>query len=1404
MKNWIQIIFIFLTSVSLGQSRDSFNKAVENYYNFQYVSAIESFKHFVNANDEMAIKARYYLTMSYFEHGYVDEALEHLFAGSDLAVAKYGEESAQAALSYIGYGKFYHERASYDTAKMFYQTALLLLDKNDQLAIGEAFSNLAYAMDFNGEYDSALYFYNKAANIMEHELGLIHPYTDWIYASMPFVAGNAKAYDEQIRVALRSLEIKSKLWGKDSEDYLLALRAVGVAYEHAEDYPRMKDYHEQTLILGEKIYGQSSQEYASYLQSLGNAYQGLKKYDEAISYYTSAFEISKKNVGGKDPTTIKYYKDRAIAYFNKGDYAKALTHYQEHFSMISKNADDVEIIEALEDIASCFENLGNYEQSGDYLLKARKYKTGSLKALLPKTYIALARIADSRQDTKKAESLLKEAETANENFNNSDPSTSATILNNLAIVYQKMNKYEESISALNKALDIRIDIFGKSSPEAGQVYNGLGNVYHTLGQDEKALGYYQKNLEIERNAYGDSHPTYGNTLVNMANVYSSLDNYSKSVECLKTAEKIQLKANGPETVDLVSIYNNLAITFSELLQFEEAKGALEKHKEIVIKIYGEQSSKMASNHNLRALIQHQMGYTNDAVENYEKALRLYENLGQVDQLDQSGVLNNLGTAYMEYGEYAKAEDYLLESLRILRLYFDESHREVLDTKMNLGLIEYGRSNYPKAIDVYKSILGFGKLDTLTTATVYQNLAIAQNLNENYPDAIESTRTSLQLRRSKLGNENQLIADMEANLGNIYLETGELELAAEHFNKSLNIAKLLNPVSSSLTKLYLSFSELSMKKGDYAKSLNYSDLSINANKNPEGAVENDVLYFIAQVHKIDNYYRLYLAENDVKHLAAASKYVNDANLQVLLAEREITNDKDRIEFGVWKSLLANVGVKTALENYKATSDREYLEEAFYFAERSKANVLINALKASNVKSFAGVDQELVSRQRELETNIQKMKQEAFKLSGQPDQNERYNNLRAQLFSQQRAYDEVTNQLEATPKFKELTGAFEITSVAQVQRDLLSENEVIVEYAASDSSLHIFLITKNDFQVFTKPYAEKFEQLITAYRNAIIFKSDGAFDYVSKQLYNLALMDVENYFEQTGLEVSRLWVVPEGPFNYFPFETLTRNGRYIIEDYEVSYTYSLTLAAMLSEGSNNYKNNLLSFAPVFSEPGISTLTAGAKDLFAASRLVSTQEQRGFTINGEQITALPGTKVEVDAIDQMVKSRGNLSETLIYDEAKEEVIKSGIMKDYQYIHFATHGFVNEANPEFSGVFMSQNQESGEDCILFASEIYNLDLHADLVTLSACETGLGKFAYGEGIVGLSRAFLYAGAKNLVVSQWKVSDESTAKLMVDFYGAMMNGSTKSSALRDAKLALIKSEKFKQPYYWAPFVLIGK
>jgi CHAT domain-containing protein len=263
------------------------------------------------------------------------------------------------------------------------------------------------------------------------------------------------------------------------------------------------------------------------------------------------------------------------------------------------------------------------------------------------------------------------------------------------------------------------------------------------------------------------------------------------------------------------------------------------------------------------------------------------------------------------------------------------------------------------------------------------------------------------------------------------------------------------------------------------------------------------------------------------------------------------------------------------------------------------------------------------------------------------------------------------------------------------------------------------------------------------------------------------------------IAELTIIPSGKLGTLPFETLVskklkspdfKSAEYLIKKCAIGYEFSIGLLLGKKDVEKTSDPSIYLCAPI-----------------------------QFPSN-QNLAELPGTE-EVKTIAGLF---GNRSTVHLFDEANESMIKSNLLSGFQYLHFATHGIVDQVNPASSQLFLNASQQ--EDGNLYAGEIYNLTLNSNLAVLSACQTGLGKFSKGEGVIGLSRALVYAGAKNLIVSFWSVADESTAQLMTDFYTNLLRAKDQNfkQALRQSKLKMISDKNYGAPYFWAPFILIGK
>jgi CHAT domain-containing protein len=282
-------------------------------------------------------------------------------------------------------------------------------------------------------------------------------------------------------------------------------------------------------------------------------------------------------------------------------------------------------------------------------------------------------------------------------------------------------------------------------------------------------------------------------------------------------------------------------------------------------------------------------------------------------------------------------------------------------------------------------------------------------------------------------------------------------------------------------------------------------------------------------------------------------------------------------------------------------------------------------------------------------------------------------------------------------------------------------------------------------------------------------------------------------------TKLVIIPDGVLNYLPFETLLTEIKkdnkkilysdlpFLVKKYPVSYVQSASVL-----------KNLLS-----QEPGKGNAGSVNKKLIAFGDPVYEAGKDTSLTSVIRFNRLEFSGKEVEKIASFFKPGS--AEIFLRDDATEENVKGNSeLRKYNYIHFATHGLIDEKKPDLSSLVLTQHSNPGEDGFLRATEIFNLDMNADLVVLSACQTGLGKLVRGEGMVGLTRAFMYAGTPAVMVSLWSVSDISTATLMGEFYKNLVKENLyKTDALRKAQLTLLKDEKYAHPFYWAPFVLVG-
>ena len=340
--------------------------------------------------------------------------------------------------------------------------------------------------------------------------------------------------------------------------------------------------------------------------------------------------------------------------------------------------------------------------------------------------------------------------------------------------------------------------------------------------------------------------------------------------------------------------------------------------------------------------------------------------------------------------------------------------------------------------------------------------------------------------------------------------------------------------------------------------------------------------------------------------------------------------------------------------------------------------------------------------------------------------------------------------------------------------------------------MFVLSEGGLKVFAAPSRKILQQQVIEYRKVISDKDNHDFTLGNVLFKELVLPGLDK-------GTRKIIFVPDDILNLLPFETLVsdeKTTRWLVQDHPISYVPSLSSLRELNRRRAASRmrphKDLLAFGDPFYGANEDDRRNANQDIF----------QDFYANSSVNFFRLKFSGLEIQKIAAAFKP--SRTDAFLRQDATEDRLKAEPLTDYRIIHFATHGLIDDKKPARSSIILALDRDPGEDGFLQMREIFNLRMNADLVTLSACQTGLGPFIRGEGIEGLSRAFFYAGASSVLISLWAVNDEATYQLMERFYRHLMGSETPANALRQAKLEMIDSGVLSHPYYWAGFIVNGK
>ncbi len=485
------------------------------------------------------------------------------------------------------------------------------------------------------------------------------------------------------------------------------------------------------------------------------------------------------------------------------------------------------------------------------------------------------------------------------------------------------------------------------------------------------------------------------------------------------------------------------------------------------------------------------------------------------------------------------------------------------------------------------------------------------------------------------------------------------------------------------------------------------------------------------------------------------------------------------------------IQVSLKLYDLKKDPKYLEQAYHFAEQNKAITLQESIQENLAKGFGGIPDSTLEKEKDLRIEIafyEKMIYEE-KLKGENGETEQISKFDSIKFELKREYENLVEQLESDyPKYHELKYKNELPTVADIQNKL-KEGEALLEYFVGEDNIFVFVFTKAGLEVVALPKSEALAAKVEQFRN-LINRAPGAggkedFRDFASLGYDLYQMILEEPLAIISKDMQKLIIVPDDVLTFIPFEVLLKEAvvsekvnyslnalSYLFEDYQISYSSSSALwLKNRSHIAGKGQKAFLGFAPTFGKP-----------IADASRDCTSDELYSLNCNEGEIEAI----------------RNLIGGDMLAGLGAEKRGFEQLAPDFQILHLATHACVDDEDPMFNKIWLSDDYVSNHD-------LYNLQLNADLAVLSACNTGSGKLVKGEGVQSLARGFLHAGCPSLVTSLWSVDDCATSDIMVHFYTHLKGGKSKDEALRLAKMDYLNAaDKLHQhPYYWGAFVQIG-
>jgi CHAT domain-containing protein len=1192
-------------------------------------------------------------------------------------------------------------------------------------------------------------------------------------------------------------EVADALGGSDAEGQCYWLRAA--ILRSRKEYAEALEAYRHVLHIAQET--GNRRRVALTLKNMGEVYQLAKNHAEAVKQFEASAAVLHEL--GEREEEAKLLNAVAFIHKQNGEYAGAIASLEACLKIaLELGRKDIEAT-VRNNLGAAYRLAGRYPEAltqHQVCLKIR-YELGD-KRDIAASLNNIGHVYDSMEDYGKAlASYRASLDTSREA---GDADGQARSLNNMGVVNQLIGKYDDAMAQHVEGL--RLAVAAGDRDEEIKARGNIGLTYKATGRYAEAIKQFEENLRLTSAAHdGEGELT---ARISIGKVYRLTAKFDEALKQYEAALKLAREAGDIEAE--AEALSDIGAVYVKTSKFGEAI----KQYEACLKIARDTDNKagMAGTLNNIGVAYMEMGNYTEALARYEEGLRLARGAGR--RSSEASALNHIGEVYRRTGRYDQALGQYEASLRLKRELGDKAGETTII--VNVGTVYALTGRYADALAQFDAGLKIARElgDKAGEAMALGNAGLIYTYTGKYDEALSHEEAALALTRAMGDRQGEAMA--LGNLGVIYQSIGRYDEALKRLKESLNIVTEIGDRPDEVAARG-AIAEVYRMEGRYAEALPYYDASLKiAREIGDGWREAAVLHNGGLARMALGRYDEALAQFDegMKFAREAGDRFSEAVIlthtaDVYRAQKRWRQAADAYQAAISQIEFMRVQTREPFlqTSFFAQHTPSYyglveslLElgaspgEVFTASERVKARTIVELMAGDRVNVLKSMTEAERRTEQELKSDFASAASQLLAAYAGPTvDHARIEELKRQVNKARLDYEGFRERLFVThPELQAQRAGYEPVALKRLGESLFAEDPdlCLLSYMVGDDKSFLLVVTggkKGGEPVSLKVYvlkdeknreltADVLKERLKEFR--LRFTSEGGpYKHLARGLYDILVAPAEDELKDHGHVV----VIPDGMLYTLPFQALIDGqGQHLIETHAVSYAPSVTALLQMMKLADRKRRG----------------GADAPPLFAMGRGTFPDQPQYRNLG------LPKAEEQVEAIARLFGVAPRVGGEATKARATAE------MGAARYVHFATHAELNEVAPMESAIVLGSG--AGDDGMLYARELLDMELRAEMVVLSACDTGLGQPVSGEGMMGLAWALFVAGSPTSVITQWKVRDDSMNRLMLEFYRQLRVSGTdgrsavsKAEALRRAQLSLMKDDAYKHPYHWAPVALVG-